>query len=277
MNHAHIMPAKAQIYTAALPGDIAGTAKMHMRKIGDVDVCVATLETALLKIHAAVEAKRASIWGFCNAHTVNMARSDPRFRSVLKQMTLFNDGVGLDIASQLLYASRFIDNLNGTDLLPELLQRLPAGTRIYLLGSAPGVAQRAAEVMRSRYPNIEIAGSHHGFFSAGEDDAIVQQIAATDVDLVLVGMGHPMQELWSAQATARLAMPLLCVGAFLDFTAGKVSRAPRVIRKLRLEWAYRLACEPRRLAKRYLWGNLTFLYAILCQRFEQSADQTECR
>jgi exopolysaccharide biosynthesis WecB/TagA/CpsF family protein len=206
-----------------------------------------------------------------------MARSDPRFRYVLKQMTLFNDGVGLDIASQLLYASRFIDNLNGTDLLPELLQRLPAGTRIYLLGSAPGVAQRAAEVMRSRYPNIEIAGSHHGFFSAGEDDAIVQQIAATDVDLVLVGMGHPMQELWSAQATARLAMPLLCVGAFLDFTAGKVSRAPRVIRKLRLEWAYRLACEPRRLAKRYLWGNLTFLYAILCQRFEQSTDQTECR
>lgn len=236
------------------------------RRIGDVDVCVATLDTALQRIGQAVEGRKAGIWGFCNAHTVNMARSLPHFRAVLPQMTLFNDGVGVDLASKILYGSRFPENLNGTDLTPALLRRLPAGTPVFLLGSAPGVPDRAADNIRADYPNIRIAGVQHGFFAMQEEEAILARIAASGARLVLVAMGHPRQELWAAWACHQLDMPLLCVGAFLDFTAGKVSRAPALVRKLRLEWVYRLALEPRRLAKRYLLGNVQFVASILLQR-----------
>lgn len=239
------------------------------RRIGDVDVCVATLDTALQRIGDAVRSGQAGAWGFCNAHTVNMARTRPDLRAVLPQMTLFNDGVGLDMASRLLYGSRFPENLNGTDLTPALLRRLPAGTPVFLLGSAPGVADRAADRIRADYPDITVAGAQHGFFAARDEEAILTRIAASGARLVLVAMGHPRQELWAASACRQLDMPLLCVGAFLDFTAGKVSRAPAFIRRARLEWMYRLALEPRRLAKRYLLGNILFVVFILLQRLRQ--------
>jgi exopolysaccharide biosynthesis WecB/TagA/CpsF family protein len=234
---------------------------------------VTDLETALRAICAAVEHGTQSVWGFCNAHTVNVARALPNFRTALAGMTLLNDGVGLDVASRLLYGNRFPANLNGTDLVPELLQRLPASTPVFLLGSAPGVAQAAADMLRMRYPNIAIAGMQHGFFAAQEEKDIIARIAASGARLVLVAMGHPRQELWSAWASHYLPMPLLCVGAFLDFSAGKVSRAPRFLQRLRLEWVYRLAREPRRLAKRYLLGNLTFLWFLFRQRLRSHARQ----
>lgn len=243
-----------------------GAIAPHMRRIGHVEVCVTTLAPALQQISHAIAGGKAGIWGFCNAHTVNMARSLPHFRAALPQMTLFNDGIGVDLASRILYGSRFPENLNGTDLTPALLRQLPAGTPIFLLGSAPGVADRAADTIRAAYPNIAIAGIQHGFFAMQEEEAILARIAASGARLVLVAMGHPRQELWAASACHQLDMPLLCVGAFLDFAAGKVSRAPAVIRSLRLEWVYRLALEPRRLAKRYLLGNVQFLFFVLLQR-----------
>jgi len=245
-----------------IPSDIPSPT----RRIGDVDVCVATLDTALQRIGDAVEGRKSGVWGFCNAHTVNMARALPHFRASLPHMTLFNDGIGVDLASQILYGSRFPENLNGTDLTPALLRRLPTGTPVFLLGSAPGVADRAADRIQADYPNIAIAGVQHGFFAMRDEEAILTRIAASGARLVLVAMGHPRQELWSAGACHQLDMPLLCVGAFLDFTAGKVSRAPSFIQKLRLEWMYRLALEPRRLAKRYLLGNIQFVAAVLLQR-----------
>jgi exopolysaccharide biosynthesis WecB/TagA/CpsF family protein len=253
--------------------EVAVPIDAHVRRIGEVDVCVTDRETALRGICAAVEHGTQSVWGFCNAHTVNVARALPSFRTALAGMTLLNDGVGLDVASRLLHGNRFPANLNGTDLVPELLQRLPASTPVFLLGSAPGVAQAAADTLRMRYPNVEIVGIQHGFFAAREENGIVERIAASGARLVLVAMGHPRQELWSAWACPRLTMPLLCVGAFLDFSAGKVSRAPRFLQKLRLEWVYRLACEPRRLARRYLLGNFAFIWLVLWQRLRGRARQ----
>ncbi|PXA84190.1 glycosyltransferase [Nostoc sp. 3335mG] len=238
------------------------------RKIGDVDVRISTRDAAVQEVAAAIGARVPGAWGFCNAHTVNVARKRPDFRAALARMTLFNDGAGLDLASRLLYGEPFPENLNGTDFTPLLLLSLPAKTTIFLVGSAPGVAEMAAVAIRATYPNIAIVGMQHGFFAAADEDAIFARIAASRARLVLVAMGHPVQELWAARASPRLGMPLLCVGAFLDFAAGKVSRAPRTIRRLRLEWAYRLAQEPRRLARRYLAGNALFVGAMLRQRLQ---------
>jgi exopolysaccharide biosynthesis WecB/TagA/CpsF family protein len=85
--------------------------------------------------------------------------------------------------------------------------------------------------------------------------------------LVLVAMGQPRQEQWAVREAERCGAVSMSIGAYLDFVSGRVSRAPMLVQRLRLEWIYRLAIEPRRMAGRYLIGNLTFMAAALRQRF----------
>jgi len=253
-------------------GSFSGIARrVHIgavRRILGVEVTVAELNEAVDQIVGCVNGGGAGIWGFCNAHTANVAARNAEFRAALQQMIIFNDGIGVDLASQLLYGSAFPDNLNGTDLTPRLLDRLPAGTPVYLIGSPPGVAEKAAAVLEGRH-GIRVVGSHHGFFAAEEEEGIAASIVASGARLVLVGMGNPRQEVWAARHVRTIRVPILCIGAFLDFSAGRVSRAPAMVRNLRLEWIYRLMLEPRRMARRYLTGNMAFLFAVLRQRVAQ--------
>ena len=237
-----------------------------VRQIGPVAITVATLDEATAWIGSAVKLGTSGIWAFCNAHTVNVARRDPALRAALARATVFNDGLGVDLASRLLYGAPFPDNLNGTDLTPALLSRLPEGTPVFLIGSEPGVAELAGHCLAQTFPGIRFVGSHHGFFAEADEPMITAQIRASGARLVLVGMGNPAQEFWAMRNTSEIAAPLLCIGAFLDFAAGRVSRAPGFVRKVRLEWVYRLLLEPRRLARRYLIGNVSFLAAVLRQR-----------
>lgn len=239
-----------------------------IRSIGGVPVAVTDRDAALSALVSAVTTGTRGAWGFCNAHTVNCARRIPGYRDTLAQMRLFNDGIGVNIASRLLYGEAFAENLNGTDLTPALLARLPAGTGVFLLGSPPGVADRAGAALAARFPNLRIAGTQHGFFGADEQAAVCAHIIASGARLVLVGMGQPAQERWAVANAPAIAAPLLCIGAYLDFAAGVVRRAPPWMRRAGAEWVYRLAQEPRRLAQRYLIGNLSFLAAIARDRLQ---------
>jgi exopolysaccharide biosynthesis WecB/TagA/CpsF family protein len=197
---------------------------------------------------------------------VNVAAVDPLFRAALRRITLFNDGIGVDIASRWLYGTRFPENLNGTDLTPALLNALPEGTSVFLLGGKPDVVAQAGRALSEQHPNILIVGRQHGYFTPGEAKLVAERISATDAQLVLIGMGHPQQEKWAVDYGLSVSAQMLCVGAFIDRVAGRVPRAPLWMRRLRAEWLYRLMLEPRRLAKRYLWGNLVFLFRIWQQR-----------
>ncbi|WP_156680252.1 WecB/TagA/CpsF family glycosyltransferase [Sphingomonas profundi] len=236
------------------------------RRIGLLDVRVATAGEAVAQIVASVGAGEARIFGFCNAHTVNMAAADPAFANAAARATLFNDGIGVDLASRWLYGAPFPDNLNGTDLTPAVLAALPPGTPVYLLGSPPGVAAEAQAALAARFPQCRFVGADHGFLAPDDEPAVLARIQASGARLVLVGMGHPYQELWAARNVAPLGATIMCIGAFLDFSAGRVPRAPGWARRARIEWLYRLAVEPRRLARRYLIGNAAFLLAVARQR-----------
>ena len=135
-----------------------------IRCIGHVNVVVATQASAIQRVLKAVEEQCYGAWGFCNASTVNLARRNILFREALGRMTLFNDGIGIDIASRLLYGKAFPENLNGTDLTPRILHRLQLTTPVFLLGGKPGVAELAAEALRKKYPNITVVGVQHGSF-----------------------------------------------------------------------------------------------------------------
>jgi N-acetylglucosaminyldiphosphoundecaprenol N-acetyl-beta-D-mannosaminyltransferase len=166
------------------------------------------------------------------------------------------DGMPIVWASRLMGA-KLKERVSGIDLIPrlaELASRRHYG--IYLLGASERSSRRAAEVLKKRFPKLHIAGRDSPpitSLSEMDHEAILRRIEQAQPDVLLVAMGHPKQERWLAMHRHRLKVPLcMGVGASLDFLAGEFSRAPIWMQTAGLEWLYRAAQEPRRLAQRYL-------------------------
>ena len=236
------------------------------RTIGRVAIQVMNAEAVLATFDSHIAAHQPLTIAFANAHTVNVADHDDDMAHALESALVVNDGVGMDLASRALFGAAFPENLNGTDLTPALLARTRHNLRIFLLGAEPKIVERAALSLNERFPRHEIVGIHHGYFDASEEQAVVQEIRTAQPDLILVGMGHPRQEIWAARHCGQLDAVTMCVGAFIDRAAGRMKRAPDWVRCLRAEWVYRQLHEPGRLAGRYLIGNVTFLARVLRQR-----------
>lgn len=247
----------------ARPRRLAGRQPPDRRQIGPVSCTPMPREAAIREVVKAVEERESRVFAFCNMHTFNLARRLPTLAGALSRATVFNDGVGVDLASRLIHGKAFPANLNGTDLTPAVLAAFGAPVRVCLVGSRIEVVTRAAAVLEARYPSIRVVGVHDGFFDATESERLIDELTRIRPDLVLVGMGNPRQELWAINAATRVAATFLCVGAFLDFTSGAIQRAPAAVRRLRGEWLYRLAREPRRLGGRYLIGGPRFLLDVI--------------
>lgn len=237
----------------------------EVRTILGVELLVATADRAIALLDERVTKNQGTIVAFANAHTLNVAAKTSGFRDALNSFIVLNDGVGTDIASRLLYGRRFPENLNGTDFTPRYLRETKCRFSIFLLGAKPGVAERAAVRLADQCPQHRIVGFHHGYVYQ-QDDQVVTMIRDSGADLLLVAMGNPQQELWLRDNFAATGCQLgIAVGALLDFIAGEVPRANERVRAMRLEWAYRLACEPRRLWFRYIVGNPVFLMRVAAQ------------
>ncbi|MFZ5962526.1 WecB/TagA/CpsF family glycosyltransferase [Thalassococcus sp. BH17M4-6] len=198
---------------------------------------------------------------FMNAHCCNLRRRDPAYaRAVAAADVLLPDGIGVELAAKMT-GQKLTANLNGTDLVPMLLAKAARmGKSVYLFGGTPGTAEAAASRLIHTIPHLRIAGTRDGFGGAADAEAVIADINDSGADIVLVALGVPMQELWLHRHAHRLDASLtLAVGALFDFLAGTVVRAPTAVRRIKMEWVWRLAQEPRRLAKRYLVGNAAFL------------------
>ncbi len=198
---------------------------------------------------------------FINADCINKAASDTEYRNALGRMdALLPDGSGLALAAAM-QGARFEDNLNGTDLFPVLCEDASRlGKSIYLLGAKPGVAEDAANNAIQSFPELKIAGTAHGYFDRSDEDAVVRRINESGADIVLVALGAPAQEAFIARHAAALSPSLVMgVGGLFDFVAGRIPRAPEAVRSIGMEWLWRLGCEPRRMARRYLIGNPVFI------------------
>ncbi len=202
--------------------------------------------------------------GFLNADCVNIAYADQLYRSTLAGFdAVYADGVGVRMAASMIGIS-LSDNINGTDLLPLLCQQAASKKlSIYLLGAKPGVAARMQAVLTASYPNLHIAGHHHGYFEQPENHRVIAHINQCQPDILLVAFGAPKQEFWLNENHHKITVPVaLTVGGLFDFYSGDIPRASTKLRGLGLEWAYRLYQEPKRLWKRYILGNPLFLFRI---------------
>jgi N-acetylglucosaminyldiphosphoundecaprenol N-acetyl-beta-D-mannosaminyltransferase len=211
-------------------------------------------------IDAAVARDERHYLSAAAVHLVMVCQEDPEVRDAVLGCSLT-----LPDGQPLVWALRALGHDASRVYGPELMARYcersaETGTRMYLYGGRnQGALVQLALNLRRRYPGIKIVGGYSPPFrplSGEEDDAVVQEINRSGADVVWVGIGQPKQEIWMARMRDRLSAPVLIgVGAAFDFHAGLVPQAPDRLQRLGLEWAFRLASEPRRLWKRYLRYN----------------------
>jgi N-acetylglucosaminyldiphosphoundecaprenol N-acetyl-beta-D-mannosaminyltransferase len=204
-----------------------------------------------------------------NAAVCNLAARNGRFRSLLLDSDLaYADGQSIVWAGKLLGLS-MPERVATTDLVLPLVQACAAqGKRVFLYGGRPEVVARAAHRLQDAAPGLRIAYSH-GFRPAAETAELLSEIHEFGTDVLLVGLGDPLQQEWIASVRDRLRVPaVLTCGGLFDWTSGARPRAPHWMIAAGLEWLWRLILEPRRLAGRYLLGNPAFLarLAIQCLR-----------
>jgi exopolysaccharide biosynthesis WecB/TagA/CpsF family protein len=206
---------------------------------------------------------------FVNAHGFNLASRDRSLADALVGSdTLLRDGSGMRILMTMLDRDPG-PNLNGTDLIPRIIDRFAADDLpMAFLGTAEPWLTRAADVARSRGARVDLVAD--GF---QQPVAYAELLAGTACRLVVLGMGMPKQELVSMLLREQLRGPTVVVngGAILDFMAGRFARAPQWMRRLGIEWVYRLVLEPRRLFTRYVVGNAAFLWRALRLRLGAGA------
>lgn len=197
---------------------------------------------------------------FVNAHALNLCYDNPAFLADLLACDyIFRDGAGMKILYQIMGREEGI-NMNGTDFIPRLLP-LYKGHDIALMGTDSPYLERAADKIAAIGPNPSL--SINGF---QDDGRYAEVLSNNPAKMVLLAMGMPKQERVASVIVAKDVTPrlIVCGGAILDFIAEKVQRAPEFFRKYGLEWAYRLAQEPRRLFRRYVIGNAVFLKRAIC-------------
>lgn len=209
---------------------------------------------------------------FATAHMLVNAHESARLREALRGGLVEPDGMPLVWLGR--RAGLAVERVCGPDLMPAVIERgIEKGRTHFFYGGVTGVPEALAARLAARYPGMRVAGTLSPPFrplASDEEESIVAQINAAEPDYVWVGLGTPKQDLWVAANRPRLNAPaLLAVGAAFDFHAGRRRRAPRWMQRSGTEWIYRLATEPRRLARRYTATNARFVRLVVEERLRR--------
>jgi N-acetylglucosaminyldiphosphoundecaprenol N-acetyl-beta-D-mannosaminyltransferase len=193
--------------------------------------------------------------GYANVHVLNTAAGDAALREFLNALDLcYCDGNGVKWAARAT-GQHLPERMTGADWIWDFAARAEGRWRVFWLGGEPGVTAAAAARLRERHPRLDIL-TDHGFHD--DEAGLVARINAARPDVLLVGMGTPVQERWVARWRDTLAVPVVWVlGATHDFVSGRVDRGPAWLHRDH-EWLARLWTDPRRLWRRYLLGNTAF-------------------
>jgi exopolysaccharide biosynthesis WecB/TagA/CpsF family protein len=200
-----------------------------------------------------------------NASHLCQMRRDASLRHACESADL-NVADGMSVVWALHLLGRPVpERVAGIDLMVALLNVASAsGLRVYFLGARPEVLETLVAECSRRFPGVIVAGARHGYFTSDEHDAIVDDIHASRAHILFVGMPSPVKDVFCQRYRDRMQVPVVMgVGGSFDVLAGFIRRAPRVLQRAGLEWAWRLLMEPRKLWKRYLTTNSEFIWLVL--------------
>lgn len=240
------------------------------RTLLGVNVSVCDYEGTTARIIEEAREGRAFSVSCAATHGIVLGAIDPVHRHRLNHFDMVTpDGQPVRWGLDLLHRTHLKDRVYGPPLSLHLAEAAAAADLpIYLYGSEPMVVETLAEQLGKRFPGLQIAGWEPSRFAkAGPEewDAIAERIRDSGAKICLVGLGCPRQELWVWALSERLAMPTVCVGATFDYHAGLKQDAPMWMQRIGVHWVWRLAHEPRRLWKRYLFLNPTYLALLAAQ------------
>ena len=243
----------------------------HVRLL-DTKLSLCNRDQLLGEIERATAADHKTVVLSANVHAFNLCCQEDWLRAYYNAADLVRlDGAGVRLGCRILGHDP-PPRMTWADFAWDLAAYAePSGLTLFLLGARPGVAEKAAAQLKTRFPDLRVVGTHHGYFDkipgCAENKAVIEQINAVGPDILIVGFGMPLQERWLMENWERIdAHVALTGGAVFDYISGELRRAPRWMTDHGLEWLGRLIIEPGRLWRRYLIGNPLFILRVLHQR-----------
>ena len=199
-----------------------------------------------------------------NPEMVMLAQKDDEFKGILNSADLLvPDGIGIVKASRLT-PSKIKERVPGIELVASIFEREEAKDATwYFLGGRPDVAEMAKTKLQANHPHLKVVGCHHGYFAEDEEEVIARNIAETNADIVLVGLGFPRQERFINKYKSTIgAKVLVGVGGSFDVFSENLKRAPKIFRKMGMEWLYRLLRQPSRIWRQRVLVKFAFKVII---------------
>lgn len=239
------------------------------RDVAGVPFAVSTLDDAAdWLIHEAARSRLPVNVRLANAYNVALADKDPSYAQLLREQGInFPDGTPVVwVMNCRRGGSAFAGRVRGPSLFAAAMrQSATSGVRHFLLGTTERTLAALTTHLTNSYPGITIAGTYSPPFAPADENFLDQceaEASRSNPDLIWVGLGTPKQDHVGTALAERLRIPTVNVGAAFDFAAGTLREAPVWVQNSGWEWLYRLACEPRRLWRRYVFGNARFLLAV---------------
>ena len=206
-----------------------------------------------------------------NAYTIVSVQHDLALREAINKSTLVNiDGMSVVWALKFL-GYKHVEKASCPDIFDRLMMlAAEKGYRPFFLGTTPEILDTAIRNLKNEYPTLEMAGSHHGYFNEENAEEIAKLIKESKADMLFLGISSPKKELFSDRYSAYMQVPYIFgVGGVFDILANVTKRAPRWMQNSGLEWLYRFMQEPRRMWRRYLIGNVQFVWIVINEKFKK--------
>lgn len=234
----------------------------------DTIVDVLTVNETIDLVESYVKNKKPLHLMGVNADKINMLSVNPKLKNIVNNCGVINaDGASVVLASKFL-GKPLPERVAGIDLMQDLVElSAEKGYSVYLLGAKQEVVEKTSEVLKEKYPKLNIVGIKNGYFKEEDWPSICEELRIVNPDFVFVGITSPIKEyLVDYMQKQGLNCVFMGVGGSFDVISGYIPRAPKWMQKCHLEWLFRVIQEPKRLFKRYFVGNFEFIKNVIKER-----------
>lgn len=238
-------------------------AMLQSKNIFGLNIITDTIDNFYNYLINSAKSNSRLIISYANAHTINLSYKNRFFYQFLKNSDIiYPDGASISASLKIKHHIK-TNRITLTNSFFELLALINKNNlTVFFFGTEETILKKTIQIIENKFGTQLIAGYSNGYQYSNDD--LITQINNSGADIVFVGMGSPLQEEWISKNQSVLQPPILwSVGALFDFYGHKNVIAPVLFQKLCLEWTWRLLQEPRRLWKRYLFGNISFLYRLI--------------
>jgi len=230
-----------------------------------------SMDETIEYVEKIIEERKPTQHVVINASKVNLMEKDEQLRTIVNDCPLINaDGSSIVWAAKLLGVP-LRERVTGIDLFLKLVEIAEQKAyKIYLFGAKEEVVQKVKKIFVTKYPKLQIVGCRNGYFAEEDEAEMVKEMAKSKADIMFVAFSSPKKEYWINKYLNTMDIPFVMgVGGSFDVVAGVTKRAPKWMQRCGMEWFYRFIQEPKRMWKRYIVGNMKFIFLTIKTKFKR--------